>query len=71
MEQKLRTATSLGGVRVTTDMRVLDKDGNVIPGLWAAGELIGAAHGNESMPGVATTWAFVSGRLAGLSAVSK
>ena len=71
MEQKLRTATSLGGVRVTTDMRVLDKEGKVIPGLWAAGELIGAAHGNESMPGVATTWAFVSGRIAGLSAVSK
>ncbi|NMB16922.1 MAG: FAD-dependent oxidoreductase [Firmicutes bacterium] len=71
MEQKLRTATSLGGVRVTTDMRVLDEEGQVIPGLWAAGEIIGAAHGNESMPGVATLWAFVSGKAAGVSAAAK
>ena len=65
MEQKPRTATSLGGLNVALDMKVLDKEQNPIPGLYAAGEIIGAAHGDESMPGVCTLWAFVSGKKAG------
>ncbi|MGI6037678.1 MAG: FAD-dependent oxidoreductase [Limnochordia bacterium] len=68
-EQKPRMATTLGGLNVTLDMEVLDVDGNPIPGLLAAGEIIGGAHGNESMPGVCTSWAFTTGRVAGETAV--
>ncbi|MGI6038386.1 MAG: FAD-dependent oxidoreductase [Limnochordia bacterium] len=65
VEQKPRTATTLGGLKVTLNMEVLDAKDQPIPGLLAAGEIIAGAHGEESMPGCATTWAFVSGKIAG------
>ncbi len=36
---------TFGGVKVDTDARVLDGDGVAIPGLYAAGEVIGLYHG--------------------------
>jgi tricarballylate dehydrogenase len=37
---------SFGGVLVTTSGEVVSRDGAVIPGLYAAGEVIGMYHGN-------------------------
>ena len=65
IEQKLRFATTLGGVTINTGFEVLDGEGNAIPGLYAAGECVGGAHGYESMPTCMLSWAVTSGKLAG------
>lgn len=68
IEQKLRFATTLGGVTVNAGFEVLDADGQAIPGLYAAGECVGGAHGYESMPTCMLSWAVTSGKLAGAEA---
>jgi len=60
--------TSLGGLRIDTACRVLDKAGKPIPGLFAAGEVTGGLHGANRLGGNAGTEVLVFGRLAGLSA---
>ncbi|MDF2530644.1 MAG: fumarate reductase/succinate dehydrogenase flavoprotein domain protein [Clostridia bacterium] len=70
IEQKLRFATTLGGVRVTEGFQVENTKGGVIEGLYAAGECVGGVHGNESMPTCMLSWAVTSGKLAG-EAVAK
>jgi len=70
VEQKLRFASTLGGLVVDETFRVLNTDGAVIEGLYASGELVGGAHGQDSMPTCNVGWALTSGRLAGES-VSK
>ena len=67
IEQKLRFASTLGGLAITESMQVLDDNGNVIEGLFAAGEIIGGAHGKDSMPGCNVGWALTTGMLAGKS----
>lgn len=69
VEQKPRFATTLGGLCIDDNMQVLNEDGQVIPGLLAAGEVVGGLHGDDSMPSVCVSWAFTSGRLAGEAAV--
>jgi len=65
VEQKLRFATTLGGVRVNESFEVEHVDGGTIPGLYAAGECVGGVHGYESMPTCMLSWAVTSGKLAG------
>ncbi len=65
VEQKLRFATTLGGISITEDFQVLNNEGNTIPGLYAVGECVGGVHGNESMPTCMLSWAVTSGKLAG------
>lgn len=65
VEQKPRFATTLGGVVVNERMQVLTQDDTVIQGLYAAGELVGGLHGDDSMPSVAVSWAYTSGKLVG------
>lgn len=55
---------TIGGVRVGTDMTT------GVPGLWAAGELVGGAHGGNRLSGNAITEAFVFGAVAGGSAAA-
>lgn len=62
VEQKPRFATTLGGVVVTTSMEVLDKNGKVIPGLYAAGEVANSVHGDDSAPGANVSWAITTGK---------
>ena len=38
---------TMGGVKIDADARVLDKDGNPIEGLYAAGEVTGGIHGGN------------------------
>ena len=67
IEQRLRMATSLGGLKTSTAFEVYDEQENVIPGLYACGEVVGGVHGDESMPSCMVGWAITSGRLTGFS----
>lgn len=61
------TLITFAGVDVTTDLQVRRADGSVIPGLYAVGEVIGAAAtmGNAFCSGMAITPALAFGRLVG------
>ena len=59
---------TMGGVEINVNCEVLDKDGNVIPGLFAAGEVTGGIHGENRLGGNALTDTVVFGRIAGNSA---
>lgn len=58
---------TMGGVRVDNLGRVVRAggDGSVIPGLYAAGELIGGVHGRNRLGGNALTECAVFGRIVG------
>lgn len=58
----------MGGVEVNTNSEVLDKDGNAIPGLYAAGEVTGGIHGANRLGGNAVTDIVVFGRNAAKNA---
>lgn len=62
VEQKPRFATTLGGVKVTTKMEVLDKNGKPIPNLYAAGELANSVHGDDSAPRANVAWCITTGK---------
>ncbi|MEG0935302.1 MAG: FAD-dependent oxidoreductase [Clostridia bacterium] len=53
-----RFATSLGGVNVTNDLEVLDVNEQPIPGLFAAGEVVGNVNGSYAHYLI---WCFGSG----------
>ena len=54
----------MGGLRVNAAAEVLDADGNVIPGLFAAGEVTGGIHGGNRLGGNAVCDITVNGRQA-------
>ena len=58
------THHTMGGLTVDTDRHVLDEKGNVIEGLYAAGEVTGGIHGGNRLGGNAIVEIFVSGRTA-------
>lgn len=68
VEQRLRMATSLGGLKTSTSFEVYDENEQAIDGLYACGEVIGGVHGDESMPSNCVAWAVTSGRLAAKAA---
>jgi fumarate reductase flavoprotein subunit len=57
----------MGGLRIDTHRRVLDKSGKPIPGLYAAGEVTGGFFGGNRLGGNALTEVMVSGRIAARS----
>ena len=59
---------TMGGIKINTLTEVIDVDGNVIPGLYAAGEVTGGVHGANRLGGNAITDINVFGRQAGLQA---
>ncbi len=61
---------TMGGLDIDENARVLDKDGQPISGLYAAGEVCGGIHGANRLGGNAITEIVVFGRLAGRSAVA-
>lgn len=66
VEQKVRFATTLGGLVVAENsMAVLDTEGKAIGNLFAAGEVIGGANGNDSLPSMMNSWNLVSAYIAG------
>lgn len=56
---------TMGGVKINTEAQVIDVNGNVIPGLYAAGEVTGGIHGTNRLGGNALTDILVFGRIAG------
>ena len=59
---------TFGGLRITRNSEVLDNGGNVIPGLYAAGELVGGIFYFNYPGGSGLTAGAVFGRIAGTSA---
>ncbi|MBQ9265400.1 MAG: flavocytochrome c [Clostridia bacterium] len=59
---------TMGGVKIDTDTHVISTEGNVIPGLFAAGEVTGGVHGANRLGGTAVCDFVVYGRIAGQSA---
>jgi len=57
-----------GGLRIDPKAEVLDLEGKVIPGLFAAGETTGGIHGTNRAGGNSLTTVFVFGRIAGTNA---
>ena len=58
------THHTMGGLCVDLDRHVIDTNNNVIPGLYAAGEVTGGIHGGNRLGGNAIVEIFVSGRTA-------
>ncbi len=61
---------TMGGVKINTDAQVIDANGNIIPGLYAAGEVTGGIHGSNRLGGNALTDTVVFGRIAGTNAAA-
>lgn len=59
---------TMGGVQINTHCEVIGADGEVIPGLYAAGEITGGIHGANRLGGNAITDIVVFGRIAGKNA---
>ncbi len=60
---------TMGGLKINTATEVLNVNGEVIPGLYAAGEVTGGVHGANRLGGNAVADFIVFGRIAGASAV--
>lgn len=57
---------TMGGIHITPETQVLDGNGNVIPGLYAAGEVSGGLHGNNRIGGNSIAETVIFGRQAGM-----
>lgn len=56
---------TMGGVKINTETQVLDTNGQVINGLYAAGEVVGGLHGNNRIGGNSIAETIIFGRQAG------
>lgn len=56
---------TMGGLKVNTNNQVLNNEGEIIPGLYAAGEIVGGLHGTNRLGGNAITEIIVFGKRAG------
>lgn len=56
---------TMGGITINGNAQVLDQQGVVIPGLYAAGEVTGGVHGANRLGGNALADIVVFGRIAG------
>ena len=61
---------TMGGIKINTSAQVIDKDGNAIPGLFAAGEVTGGLHAGNRLGGNAEADIFTFGKIAGHSAAA-
>lgn len=71
--QKVTPSThhTMGGIKINTNAQVLNQDGQVIPHLYAAGEVTGGIHGTNRLGGNAITDIVVFGRTAGQQVVKE
>ena len=61
---------TMGGIKIDDQAQVIDVNGNVIPGLFAAGEVTGGVHGSNRLGGNAVADFVIFGRIAGASAAT-
>ncbi|MGO2893078.1 MAG: flavocytochrome c [Enterococcus devriesei] len=62
---------TMGGLKIDVNTHVLDKEGAVIPGLYAAGEVAGGIHAGNRLGGNSLTDIFTFGRIAGKTAINE
>lgn len=62
---------TMGGVTINTETEVLNKQRQVIPGAYAAGEVAGGIHGGNRIGGNAVADIIIFGTLAGHQAASR
>lgn len=62
---------TMGGIKIDTQTRVLDENGQPIAHLYAAGEVAGGIHAGNRLGGNALTDIFTFGRIAGKTAVDE
>ena len=61
---------TMGGIKINDAAQVINTEGNVIDGLFAAGEVTGGVHGNNRLGGNAVADFTIFGRIAGSSAAA-
>lgn len=61
---------TMGGVKIDTQARVINTQGDPIPGLFAAGEVTGGVHGGNRIGGNAVADIVVFGKVAAQSAIA-
>lgn len=61
---------TMGGIKIDKETHVIDVNGKIIPGLYAAGEVTGGIHGTNRLGGNALTDITVFGRIAGKNAAA-
>lgn len=59
---------TMGGVKINTNTEVLNKEGQAIPGLFAAGEVTGGLHGQNRIGGNSVADIIIFGHQAGIKA---
>jgi fumarate reductase flavoprotein subunit len=59
---------TMGGIKINTNAEVINNSGNVIEGLFAAGEVTGGVHGGNRIGGNAVADITIFGRIAGKNA---
>lgn len=67
----LNVHTTMGGVVITPEAEVLGANGRVIPGLYAAGDVVGNLHGANRIGGNGISAAVTMGRIAGRNAARR
>jgi len=60
---------TMGGIKINPSAEVIDTKGNVVPGLYAAGEVTGGVHGGNRLGGNAVADICVFGKIAADSAL--
>ena len=61
---------TMGGLKIDSETHVIDTEGEIIPGLFAAGEVTGGVHGANRLGGNAVADFVVFGRIAGAEAAA-
>lgn len=61
---------TMGGLKIDTETHVYNKDGEIIPGLFAAGEVTGGVHGANRLGGNAMADITTFGQIAGAQAAA-
>ncbi len=62
---------TMGGIKITPETRVVDQNGEIIKGLFAAGEVTGGIHGSNRLGGNALADVHTFGRIVGATAASE
>ena len=62
---------TMGGIAINTQAQVIDKDGKIIPNLFAAGEAAGGVHGANRLGGNSLADIVTFGRIAATEAVKE
>lgn len=60
---------TMGGLKINENTQVINKEGKIIPGFYAAGEVTGGIHGGNRLGGNALPDTIVFGKIAGKNVV--